>query len=186
MRKDVVPRYFLARSQMRILTNSRSRTNSLHSTWAHKYKMNTNETFTFLYSEGVFEGQVSDADGKPNGYGVLVYKDDVKYEGQWAEGFENGRGTLTWQDGTTYTGLFCEGKAIDDEVITYVYELVHKRQQVTRMMEEIEDLMEDTQNIALTLDIWQSRFDQLFNIAKEAGVDPAVLVSIRNGTSTVI
>ena len=137
-------------------------------------------TLTLRYSGGEFHGQIRD--GQPNGYGVLVYKDDVTYEGWWEDGLEDGEGKLTWQDGTTYTGMFNGGKVIDDKVINYVYEIAQKSRRLTQMMEDMEDVKDDIQHIALTLDLWQSRFDQLYVIAEGAGADPAVLQNIRNGT----
>jgi Ran GTPase-activating protein (RanGAP) involved in mRNA processing and transport len=52
------------------------------------------------------------------------------------------------------------------------------------VQEDLEIQQETTEQVALTLDTWQSRFDRLYELADAAGVDAAVLRSIREGSST--
>ena len=47
------------------------------------------------------------------------------------------------------------------------------------LLELLELQKETTQQVQLTLDMWQSRFDMLFQVAKDAGADASLLVGIR-------
>ena len=51
-------------------------------------------------THSVYKGQVKD--GKPEGIGILIYKDGRKYEGNWKNGIWNGRGKYTFKDRTTF------------------------------------------------------------------------------------
>jgi hypothetical protein len=49
-------------------------------------------------------------------------------------------------------------------------------------LELLELQKETTQQVQLTLDMWQSWFDMLFQVAKDAGADASLfLVGIRDG-----
>jgi hypothetical protein len=52
------------------------------------------------------------------------------------------------------------------------------------VQEDLEIQQETTEQVAVTLDTWQSRFDAVCGLAEAAGVDAAVLRSIREGSST--
>eukprot|EP00984_Skeletonema_dohrnii_P029548 scaffold20285_cov107-Skeletonema_dohrnii-CCMP3373.AAC.2 len=49
------------------------------------------------------------------------------------------------------------------------------------VQEDLELQQETTEQVAVTLDIWQSRFDRVYKLAEAAGVDNALLRSIRDG-----
>jgi chromosome segregation ATPase len=49
------------------------------------------------------------------------------------------------------------------------------------VQEDLEIQQETTEQVAVTLDTWQSRFDAVCGLAEAAGVDAAVLRSIREG-----
>ena len=44
------------------------------------------------------------------GYGVHVYADNSKYEGNWKDDKQHGKGTLVTSDGSTYQGMWKDGK----------------------------------------------------------------------------
>ena len=44
-----------------------------------------------------------------NGYGVWVYSDGARYEGNFKNGKKNGQGTYTFADGTKYVGEWKDG-----------------------------------------------------------------------------
>jgi hypothetical protein len=45
-------------------------------------------------------------DHKRSGFGVRLYADGSKYEGEWNDDKRNGKGVLKFPDGSTYTGEF--------------------------------------------------------------------------------
>jgi len=47
--------------------------------------------------------------GKPNGLGVITYRDGHKYVGEFKDGKQNGLGTNTYPDGRKYVGEFKDG-----------------------------------------------------------------------------
>ena len=140
------------------------------------------------YHDGVYEGSITN--GVPNGWGKLTYLHDVVYEGEWRNGQEHDKGTITWWNGCSFTGSFEEGKPISTckHFLTHMYELGQRQQQLADMKHDLEELLEllelqkeTTQQVQLTLDMWQSRFDMLFQVAKDAGADASLLVGIRDG-----
>jgi len=145
-------------------------------------------TATIPYEGGLYEGQVEN--GEPHGWGKLTYLNDVVYEGDWRKGQEHGHGTITWRNGSLYSGEFDQGEpfSTSKHFLAYIYELEQKRQEIRAMKVVIAELMEDlelqketTMQVQLTLDMWHSRFDMLFKVAKNAGADASLLVAIRNG-----
>jgi len=46
---------------------------------------------------------------KRNGYGVMVYANSDKYEGNWIDGKQDGEGVMTYANGSTYTGEWKNG-----------------------------------------------------------------------------
>jgi hypothetical protein len=54
------------------------------------------------------------------------------------------------------------------------------------LLEVLELQNETTQQVQLTLDMWQSRFDMLLQVAKDAGADASLLVATRNGQGAVV
>ena len=54
-----------------------------------------------------YQGQVKD--GKPNGLGILIDPDGIKYVGEWIHRWKNGQGTFTWSDGGEYVGSWKNG-----------------------------------------------------------------------------
>ena len=144
------------------------------------------------YEDGIYEGQV--VNGEPHGWGKLTYLNDVVYEGEWRKGQEHGHGTITWRNGSLFSGKFDQGKpfSTSKHFLAHVYELEQKRQQIGEMQVKLAELTEDlelqketTMQVQLTLDMWHSRFDTLFQIAKDAGADESLLVAIRNGDEYV-
>ena len=55
-----------------------------------------------------YKGKITN--GKPNGFGVLIWFDGRKYVGEFKEGEFHGQGTYTWSDGSKYEGEFKDGK----------------------------------------------------------------------------
>ena len=47
--------------------------------------------------------------GKPNGLGILIDPDGIKYVGEWIHRWKNGQGTFTWSDGGEYVGSWKNG-----------------------------------------------------------------------------
>ena len=47
--------------------------------------------------------------GKPNGFGILIDPDGIKYVGEWIHRWKNGQGTFTWSDGGEYVGSWKNG-----------------------------------------------------------------------------
>ncbi|SHI08020.1 MORN repeat-containing protein [Bradyrhizobium erythrophlei] len=59
--------------------------------------------------DSVYVGHVRD--GRPNGLGRYVSRDNVVYDGSWKNGRFNGEGTLQLPTGEFYQGSFVEGRA---------------------------------------------------------------------------
>ena len=51
-----------------------------------------------------------DQGDQPDGWGVKVYSDGAKFEGQRSKGKAHGLGTTTFKDGARYEGELKEGK----------------------------------------------------------------------------
>jgi len=47
--------------------------------------------------------------GEPNGLGILIDPDGIKYVGEWIHRWKNGQGTFTWSDGGEYVGSWKNG-----------------------------------------------------------------------------
>ena len=45
-----------------------------------------------------------------HGYGILIWKDGKKYEGEFVNDKREGKGTFTWSDGRQYIGEWKAGK----------------------------------------------------------------------------
>ena len=45
-----------------------------------------------------------------HGFGVLIWKDGKKYEGEFINDKREGQGTFTWADGRQYIGEWKAGK----------------------------------------------------------------------------
>ena len=45
-----------------------------------------------------------------HGYGILIWKDGKKYEGEFVNDKREGRGSFTWADGRQYIGEWKAGK----------------------------------------------------------------------------
>ena len=68
-------------------------------------------------THSVYKGQVED--GKPNGLGILIYKDGRKYEGNWKNGIWNGKGKYSFKDGFGYEGEWKNGVENGIGTLTY-------------------------------------------------------------------
>ena len=55
-----------------------------------------------------YKGQVEN--GKPNGLGVITYRDGHKYVGKFKDGKPHGQGTFTLPNGSKYVGEYKNGK----------------------------------------------------------------------------
>ena len=44
--------------------------------------------------------------GKPNGFGIMIFPNGRKYVGSWKDGRWNGQGTHTYPDGSKYEGEY--------------------------------------------------------------------------------
>jgi len=55
-----------------------------------------------------YKGDVEN--GKPNGFGFLIFTNGDKYVGEWKNGKKHGQGTETWSSGWKYVGEWREGK----------------------------------------------------------------------------
>jgi len=53
-------------------------------------------------TQPVYQGEVEN--GVPNGLGILIDPDGIKYVGEWIHRWKNGQGTFTWSDGGKYVG----------------------------------------------------------------------------------
>jgi len=53
------------------------------------------------------------------------------------------------------------------------------REELKNLQDDLEIQQETTEQVAVTLDAWQSRFDRVYELAEAAGVDAALLRSIR-------
>ena len=65
-------------------------------------------------THSLYKGDVKN--GKPNGFGILIYSFGGNYVGEWKDGKKNGQGTFTWKggwkDGEYYEGVF--GKIVGE------------------------------------------------------------------------
>ena len=64
-----------------------------------------------------YQGDVKN--GKPNGLGILIYKDGRKYEGNWKNGIWNGKGKYSFKDGFGYEGEWKNGVENGIGTLTY-------------------------------------------------------------------
>ena len=58
-------------------------------------------------THSVYKGDVEN--GVPNGLGILIDPDGIKYVGEWIHRWKNGQGTFTWSDGGEYVGSWKNG-----------------------------------------------------------------------------
>ncbi len=65
----------------------------------------------------IYNGEVED--GKPNGIGILIYKDGRKYVGNWKNGKWNGKGKYSFNDGFGYEGEWKNGVENGIGILTY-------------------------------------------------------------------
>ena len=77
--------------------------------------MANNQNLTYVQNlesadKQIYTGYV-DSDNQPHGYGVMLYNDSSKYEGEWHRGLPNGRGKLTESNNDTYEGEWLMDKA---------------------------------------------------------------------------
>ena len=63
-----------------------------------------------LDNEAIYQGYWT-AEGTRHGYGIQVWRDGSKYEGQWKRDMANGKGRLIHADGDVYEGDWCNDKA---------------------------------------------------------------------------
>ena len=68
-------------------------------------------------THSVYKGDVKN--GKPNGLGILIYKDGRKYEGNWKNGIWNGKGKYSFKDGFGYEGEWKNGVENGIGTLTY-------------------------------------------------------------------
>eukprot|EP00986_Skeletonema_menzelii_P010204 scaffold4887_cov153-Skeletonema_menzelii.AAC.2 len=61
----------------------------------------------------------------PNGYGTLVFDNDVSYCGWWKGGFEHGHGVIRWVTGEQYIGFFRYGSP-DPNILRKIYQAQRK------------------------------------------------------------
>ena len=57
--------------------------------------------------------------GKPNGLGVITYRDGHKYVGEFKDGKKHGQGTWTSTEGEKYSGEWKDGKKYGQGKYTY-------------------------------------------------------------------
>ncbi len=57
-------------------------------------------------------------DGKTHGKGVHTWASGNRYEGDWVDGNRTGRGVLTWADGHRYEGYWVDGKRNGRGILT--------------------------------------------------------------------
>ena len=55
----------------------------------------------------IYKGEVEN--GVPNGLGILIDPDGIKYVGEWIHRWKNGQGTFTRADGGEYVGSWKNG-----------------------------------------------------------------------------
>ena len=58
-----------------------------------------------LGDAGQYTGYVN-AEGKPDGWGKVVFDNGSRYEGNFKNGLRDSTGTFTFKDGSVYTGTF--------------------------------------------------------------------------------
>jgi len=51
-----------------------------------------------------------DVENRPQGYGIVIYNDGAKYEGNWSKGKQNGFGKYTYSEGGYYEGDWVNDK----------------------------------------------------------------------------
>ena len=51
-----------------------------------------------------------DVENRPQGYGIVIYNDGAKYEGNWSKGKQNGFGKYTYSEGGYYEGNWVNNK----------------------------------------------------------------------------
>ncbi len=68
----------------------------------------------------VIDGYNGDiVNGKPHGYGTMLFRNGNKYTGEWYEGNMHGKGTYYYKDGIVYEGSFQNGKRSGRGTLTY-------------------------------------------------------------------
>ena len=71
------------------------------------------------YKYGTYKGQISEANGKRDGYGVLIYNDGRVFEGFWVNDRRDGIGYETYKNGNFYQGTFMNNKPHGKGVYTW-------------------------------------------------------------------
>jgi hypothetical protein len=75
-------------------------------------------TDVVTYDNGAkYTGELKD--GKPDGYGVFIWKDGGKYAGDWRAAIRYGHGTYVWASGDRYEGGWSADKRNGSGVMTY-------------------------------------------------------------------
>ena len=62
------------------------------------------------YQDSVYRGELT-SDNRRQGWGVMVYRKNRVYEGQWENDLRQGKGFERYPNGNTYEGDFFNGKA---------------------------------------------------------------------------
>ena len=52
----------------------------------------------------VYKGQIRTSNGDRHGYGIQIWPDGRKFEGNWRNNVREGRGKLTYVEGDVYDG----------------------------------------------------------------------------------
>ena len=73
-------------------------------------------TGRYSYANHVYDGHWTH--GSMDGFGYLIWPNNVSHTGQWSNGIPQGMGTRKYQDGATYTGEWLEGEKHGKGVFT--------------------------------------------------------------------
>lgn len=60
------------------------------------------------YTNAKYSGCINE-EGKPNGYGKIIFNDKQSYTGCWKNGRKEGQGSYTYADGENYSGEYKDG-----------------------------------------------------------------------------
>lgn len=145
------------------------------------------------YEKGFYMGQM--AKGLPHGTGILYFTKNKKFQsiiyiGNFNQGSEDGFGVHYYPaDGSSHIGMYSKGAPVHDTPYFMRYEdvLTHLKDHlyilalfVNAVKGDLEVEKDTVEQVNIALTSSKDKFDALFDLARNAGVDNNALYAIKN------